>query len=373
MNKFFLVCPIGLENSLKSELTAKFQIYFPSEAFTIVDTTHGGIEIKCSAHIGFALNHVLKTPSKILLRIKEQKCRDLPKFFNIIKKIPWKNYLNQEHVEVSITAKKSRIIHTGKLEVSFHKALSEYFSANKIKGAVLKKHKEDKAQNIFIRLFEDNLTISFDTSGELLHIRGDRSFRGLASIRENIASLLLIELTSNLRNQQYNLIDPMCGTGTFLFEWRKRFDLQSREFLYMGLKESLLANKVALVKTDIHDNFKYYGFDINNEIISKNNNTLGITFKQSDIFEAKEIKGNNIVIVNPPFGKRVKISGDKVIFFKKLVEQIERVYKPERLGILIPRDFVGKLKGEKRFFKLNGIDICFLIRTPETSNSLQTR
>lgn len=361
MNKFFLVCPIGLENALKSELTSKSKLYFPPNAIEITGSVHGGIEVQCELSVGLSLNYILRTPSKILLRIKEQKCRDLPKFYNIIKKIPWKTYLNEESAKVSITAKKSRLIHTGRIEDSFHKALKDYFEANKLKEALREQHQDDPLQNIFIRFHEDNMTVSLDTSGELLHIRGDRSFRGLASIRENIASLLLIELMSGLEQKTYNLIDPMCGTGTFLYEWSKRDKLQSRKFAFETLSQNIMSEEINIKEINSSDHYKYYGFDINAEIIEKLNSDSGIEFKQQDIFEAQPITGDNIVIVNPPFGKRVKIEGDKIQFFDILVKSVKKAYNPKRMGLLIPRDYVGKLKGRKIYFKQNGIDICFLI------------
>lgn len=362
MNKFFLVCPIGLEIYLKSELLWKMKLHFPSEKLELLEITHGGIEILCKAELGFALNQILRCPSKILLRIKEQKCRDLPKFYNIIKKIPWKTYLNQEEVEVKITAKKSRLIHTGRLEDTFKKGMFDYFEANKIKEHIKQAHSDKQLQNIFIRLFEDNLTISLDTSGDLLHIRGNRSFRGLASIRENMASLLLQSLTTGLEDKQYNLIDPMCGSGTFLFEWRDRLKTQQRDFAYTNLSEKYLTSELEITRVSISDNYNYYGLDISTDIIDKLKDTPDICFKYQDIFDASPITGNNIVIINPPFGKRVKIEGDKVKYFARIVEQVESLYRPIRFGIIIPRDFVGKLKGEKLYFSQNGIDVCFLIR-----------
>lgn len=363
MNKFFLVCPIGLESLLENEFKAKTRKYYPNSTFEVLERATGGLEIECEMIEGLSLNQILKTPSKILMRLKTQKCRDLPKFYNIIKKIPWRDYLTQESVEVSITAKKSRIIHTKRLEDSFTKALSDYFAAQKLKGSILEAHKDDPKQKIFIRLDNDNLTISFDTSGELLHIRGDRAFRGHASIRENIASLLLIKLMKGLPQGEYNLIDPMCGTGTFLFEWQKRNQLQTRKFLYEYLNPLQFSEKALNLETSMpEDHFKYFGFDIDEDIILKLKKSSEISFATQDIQMAKQMVGNNIVVLNPPFGKRVKIDGNKVKFFEDLIRYIKQAYCPVRLGIIIPRDYVGKISGDKTYFKQNGIDVCYIIQ-----------
>lgn len=362
MNKFFLVCPVGLEGQLESELRDKFPLYFPSSHFELIKKDFGGLEIECELPHGLLLNQILRSPSKILMRLKTQKCRDLPKFYNIIKKIPWRDYLNQESVDVSITAKKSRIIHTTKLENSFHKALSDYFTANKLKNTLVEKHALDPKQKIFIRLDNDDLTISLDTSGDLLHIRGDRSFRGHASLRENIATLLLIKLMNDLPPGQYNLVDPMCGSGTFLYEWLKRDSLQQRSFNYEYLSDQQLKTLPEVNELQHEDNFSYFGFDIDAEIIEQLKLDPAITFKVQDIKTASPLNGPNILMVNPPYGKRVKIAGDKQKYFQDLIQDIKRAYRPKRLGIIIPREFVGRIAGDKTYFNQNGIDVCLIIQ-----------
>jgi putative N6-adenine-specific DNA methylase len=361
MECFYLVCPIGLEKYLIRELKHKFTLYFTEKEFNLKVIEKGGIEIECEREIGFSLNFILRTPSKILWRIKTQKCRDLPKLYNIAKKINWKSYFNQSVFQFKITAKKSRIIHTGKMETSLNKAVNDYFQANKIKESVLASYAGRPSPTIFIRLFNDDLTISIDTSGELLHIRKDRAFRGHASIRENIAALLLQRLFTKLPNTaELNLIDPMCGTGTFLFEKFNEFKLQDRAFLFQSFNQNLINNLPILDAQLSGGKINYLGFDLDQEILGHiAPNTMA--FEQQDIFDAKPIIGKNIVIINPPYGKKIKIEGNKKNFFKAIFESVQKNYNPIRFGMIIPREYVGNLPGKRLLFKQNGIDVCFLI------------
>lgn len=361
MECFYLVCPIGLEKYLIKELKQKFALYFPENEFNLKVIDKGGVEIECEREIGFSLNIILRTPSKILWRIKTQKCRDLPKLYNIAKKINWKAYFNQTEFQFKITAKKSRIIHTGKMETSLNKAITDYFQANKIKESILAKYKEKQQPTIFIRLFNDDLTISIDTSGELLHIRKDRAFRGHASIRENIAALLLQRLFSKLpSNTAINLIDPMCGTGTFLFEKLNEFKLQDRDFLFENFNQDLVKNLPVLEAPSTNYKIKYLGYDLDKDILDKIP-TTNITFEQQNIFDAKPVSGKNIVIINPPYGKKIKIEGNKKDFFRSIFESVQKNYNPIRFGMIIPREYVGNLPGKRLLFKQNGIDVCFLV------------
>ena len=59
------------------------------------------------------------------------------------------------------------------------------------------------------------MTISLDSSGESLHKRGYRVAQTEAPINEVLAAGL-IKLSS--WTPEMNMIDPMCGSGTFLIE-----------------------------------------------------------------------------------------------------------------------------------------------------------
>ena len=64
--------------------------------------------------------------------------------------------------------------------------------------------------------FEDNLcTISVDTSGESLHKRGHKEAIAKAPMRETMASLFLRQCGYDGHE---TVVDPMCGSGTFVIE-----------------------------------------------------------------------------------------------------------------------------------------------------------
>ena len=91
-HEFFLICPIGLEKLLLKELEFKFP------QITDIAFEPGGVTINCSLELGLCLNKYLKTTTRILLRLKKQKCRDLPKLYQILRKVDWKHYLKQKNL-----------------------------------------------------------------------------------------------------------------------------------------------------------------------------------------------------------------------------------------------------------------------------------
>jgi 23S rRNA (guanine2445-N2)-methyltransferase / 23S rRNA (guanine2069-N7)-methyltransferase len=61
--------------------------------------------------------------------------------------------------------------------------------------------------------------VSVDFSGESLHRRGYRSEGGRAPLKENVAAAVLLRAGwADIAQQGGDLLDPMCGSGTFLTE-----------------------------------------------------------------------------------------------------------------------------------------------------------
>ena len=361
MEQFYLICPIGLESYMHWELTQKWPKYFAEDELSEIKIDKGGIEISCKRKQGFYLNQILRTPSKILWRLKKRKCRDIPRLYQIIKKHEWRDYLNQTSVEIKVSAKESRLFHSGKIEKAAHDAINDYFKAQSLKKSLQEAHKDDSLQTIHLRLFQDELTISLDTSGELLHKREDDRFKGLASLRENIAQLLIIALTKDLNEEIDHFIDPMCGSGTFLFERKNQNELLNRDFAYQYLAKQMSVEVFPLKANKVEVKEKLLGFELQENIVSKLKDE-SIKFSQQDLFAGTKVNGNNIVIINPPYGKRVKIKGDKLKYFEDIISKCEQLYAPKAFGIIIPRDFVGNIKGERISFNQNGIPVTFLIR-----------
>ena len=74
---------------------------------------------------------------------------------------------------------------------------------------------DDAPVTLKIRIEDDLCTISLDTSGESLHKRGHKQAVGKAPMRETMAAMFLRECGFDGREP---VLDPMCGSGTFVIE-----------------------------------------------------------------------------------------------------------------------------------------------------------
>jgi putative N6-adenine-specific DNA methylase len=308
------------------------------------------------------------------MRIDEFKCRDAPKLFNKISKIPWAKYLLNEKVNVEASSSESRLFDSRKIESATVDGIKNFIHSNPLKKKYLTHPQANQYQaSVYIRIVHDICTVSLDTSGEILHKRGEKELSGFAPIRENIAFSLLFSMLKDVSESDLNLIDPMCGSGTFLIEAaRLNHTVHQRDFSYhlfpIYIEEK---DKQLLIPNHEISKFNLYGFDIEPSIIEQTSNNLAKykpILKVQNLFLNNEIfntQFKNFVILNPPYGIRVKTN--EVInsnYYVKIIEKILQIYTPVKIGIIIPTEY--PFKGHKNFnlkqtlkFKNGGIPVTF--------------
>ncbi len=352
---FFIQTSVGFEELACIELKLKWAaLLIPPSFLDSIKMIKGGFEIEMPVGSGFLLNGLLKIPNRILLRLDSFKCRDFPKLFNKMAKFNWRPFLRGHVPLVAATAATSRLIHTSKIEETVKEAIAKYFEAQPPK----KSHLENPSvvpTTIFVRLENDELTLSIDTSGERLHIRKRRESAGSAPLRESIAAALLLHTwvtNAQADLSHVTLLDPCCGSGTFLFEAIDFFEILDRDFAYhfFPLTERIKKEELSNL-SQTYRLGKLTGKDLSHEIIE--NNLLvkrrspqykKIDFIQEDLFTEGQLHDPNTwIITNPPYGKRADLAEYN---FPQMIEQMIKRYKPTLLGFIIPKDFISSINIE---------------------------
>lgn len=335
---FFIICPIGFEDLCFQELISKWNSV-SSDDPPHPETVIGGVEFSCNLQSGLLLNKVLKLPSRILIRVDTFKARDFPKLFKKVSKIDWSPYLVGQNIVVKATAHESRLMHSKRIEKTVSDGISKFYK----KTSVLKEE-NSLEQTVYIRLQNDICTISLDTSGDLLHIRERQKNRGKASLRENIASALLQHLVDQCEStENYTLIDPMCGSGTFLFESEFFWSIHdSKKFPFYDWP--VFDKKEIQKPTPLWHFAGHKGFDNFEEILISNKEINShIDFEVRDVFKTTvENAEDCVVILNPPYGKRIPLDRPPSEYYNDLVNKILKTYKPYKLGIIIPKSVSAK-------------------------------
>lgn len=361
MSLFFVATPLDFETCTLQEMREVWPLLLGKDArphslpFPEVKILEGGLEFETDLFVGLQLNFFLKTANRILLRMISFRTRDLPKFYQKFKSVPWIEYLNSSHVEWKVAAQKSRLNNEKRLQESAEKALQEIFSG---------KNTPDPCGTIFIRMDYDLCTISLDTSGEHLHKRGWLPLRGEAPLRETIACYLLkslIDTTPRAELAQVTLLDPMMGSGTLLIEARA---LWSGQFLrpygfqkWKKVPKLFLSPSFAMnYELSASVGFKkMLGFDISGTMVGlakenfaelekqlrqshkKSFSEIPVEFRHEDAIEEASVGEEDHplwMVLNPPYGERLPFAVEGGL--PGLAQILCKRYKPQRIGILYP-------------------------------------
>lgn len=204
--ELFISCAIGFEPELCQEIAA---IIPEAEDLRVED---GGIRLMAPVTAIPAANRKLRTATRILMRICRFSATDFSQMERALAAVPWPVYLTTGSAPmIRVTAKKSKLYHgtaiAGRVETAITQSLS---SPMAVAGdATL------PAPAIFVRGVRDRFTLSVDSTGPLLHMRGMKAQGGVAPIRETLAAACLMVAGYD---PALPLRDPMCGTGTFSME-----------------------------------------------------------------------------------------------------------------------------------------------------------
>lgn len=359
MSRFFVSTPLDFEKATLQEMQEVWPYLLGKDAqvhslpFPEVQILTGGLEFEADLITGVQLNFFLKTANRILLRLTSFKARDLPKFYQKFKSLPWLEYLTDANVEWEVAAQKSRLNNEKRLQESAEEALHEVFKG--LKGA-------ESCGRIFIRMEDDLCTISLDTTGEHLHKRGWSILKGEAPLRETIAAFILRSLLGDISSKEVaeiTLLDPMVGSGTFLTEARSLYDGNfSRPFAFQKWKKvpklflsPSFAFNYKIPTTPLFQ--KYVGFDLNPEmpaIAEKNFKAVEQkleqfqrtqfrkahfeVFTQDGLTTTGPTQENVWIVVNPPYGERLTEGHSGGL--KGLVQELLSQYHPHKLGVIYP-------------------------------------
>jgi putative N6-adenine-specific DNA methylase len=207
MSLFAVTAP-GVEELAAAEL-GRLGIRGEAEAGGVA--WRGGVESLCRANLE------LRTASRILVRVAEFRARTFFELERHARKVPWERYVAPGRVvKVRATSHKSRLYHQGAVAERVLGALSH--RAGAVGGEEASGGEEDEGRSeqlVVVRFLHDRATVSVDSSGALLHLRGYRQAVAKAPLRETLAAAL-IEASGWVATAP--LVDPMCGAGTIPVE-----------------------------------------------------------------------------------------------------------------------------------------------------------
>ena len=283
-------------------------------------------------------NLSLRTALKILKPVCEFRFKDINEYYDNIYSLKWEDYIDPTS---------SFLINS----VVFHSNVfnNSKFTSLKAKDAIVDRFRDKFKKRPSINSFNPELrieihvnrntcTVSLDSSGESLHKRGYKKYNSAAPLNEVLAAGIVL---MSKWDKKSDLLDPMCGTGTFLIEaamiakniapnlnrlsfaFEKWKDWDSK--LFEIIEESVRSKEIDF-------DYKLYGFDISNSMVKKAQKNIevaeidiDIEIVKKDFFNSKKTDEDKLhILINPPYDKR--ISTDVNVLYKKIGDTLKNNY-----------------------------------------------
>lgn len=327
--EIFLVATPGLEAALCAEATER--------GFASPRAVPGGVKIRGHWPDVWRANLELRGAGRVLARIDSFQVETFGKLERRSRRVPWAKVLRSDvPVQVEATCSQSRLYHTGAVAERIKQAISEKV------GVTIQK---DAPVTIMARIENNIITLSVDTSGELLHKRGHKQGVHRAPMRETMAALFLRQCGFDGREP---VVDPMCGSGTFVIEAAEiaagLAAGRARSFAFEQLATFDAAAWAAMCKVPALSPtaIRFYGSDRDDGAVAMsraNAKSAGVAditdFKQQAITDLTPPDGPpGLVIVNPPFGDRIGDKEKLAALYRALGQTLMNRFSGWRVGLV---------------------------------------
>lgn len=337
--EIFATCGQGLEEILLAEIQ--------NLGFEKVTTGFGGVYVEISSFDDvYKLNYCSRVASRILLPLKKFNCYNKESLYQNGMKIAW----------ADLIPKGKTFAIDG--NVSHPNLKNSLFAIQVLKDAICDSIRakrgtrpdvDIKNPDVQINLFvhERKGVISFDTSGVPLYKRGYRMDTVGAPLQETLAAAVLM-----LSPWEFPLLDPCCGSGTFLVEaamiatktapgflrkkWGFMLHPQFNSLNWLKVKNGCDEQRIPLAPDSI------VGIDLDAQAITAAKANLkaagfdkGVRLINGDFVYFEPQPQPKTVVANPPYGVRLKASEDLTELYRELGHFMKRKCAKPAKGFIL--------------------------------------
>ena len=356
---YFSPCPRGLEEPLAAEVVAAGG----GDARVVP----GGVEFSGDKACCYRMNLESRLATRVLRRVATADYRSEDDIYRFANGIDWPRHFDVERtIRIYVTAQRSPL-------------KSVEFATLRVKDAVCDRFRDatgrrpsvnTKSPDVRIHLFltAERATLYLDTSGEPLWQRGHKIAKIEAPLKENLAAGIL-----RLAGWQPGvpLLDPMCGSGTFLLEAAQMclddapglgrepggFGFERLRGFDANLWREL--QKSAAAKRRPADSLPIWGSDISADAVARARQNLAhaglddlVQLARADILERAAPAPSGILIANPPYGERLGEADELAAFYPKLGSALKRNFAGWDCWFLSADTRLPKLVGLKPMRKI---------------------
>ncbi|HIQ40226.1 MAG TPA: bifunctional 23S rRNA (guanine(2069)-N(7))-methyltransferase RlmK/23S rRNA (guanine(2445)-N(2))-methyltransferase RlmL [Sulfurivirga caldicuralii] len=318
-----------------------------------------GVEFSGELAVGYRAVLWSRVANRIYLRLANAVVDRPEALYAAVQGIDWSQHMTVETpFAVSFTGSGAGIKHT-------------HFGALKIKDAIVDQFRgrcgmrppvvtEGAHLAIHAHLHRGRLQVFIDLSGFGLHQRGYRQgVRFSAPLKENVAAAVLLRCGwPTVAEAGGALVDPMCGSGTFLVEaaWMvqqrapqlnnvDRMSLLHWQGHVPALWQRLVAEAQERFAAHRHLLPKMVGRDISAKSLAAAHRVLA----QADLADQIQLQqaplraqhgldaAQGLVVCNPPYGERLGVESELNDLYQQLGELLKRYFVGWRAGVFTCR------------------------------------
>lgn len=328
--QFFSPCPRGLETPLCNELTEL--------GAAGIKATDGGVHFAGDWELCYRVNLHSRTASRVLWRVATTHYRNEQDIYDTAFALPWSKWFDVSHtIRVNMAAIKCPLKSLDFATLKIKDAICDKFRQICGERPSVNTHEPDMRIHAFLE--ESRFTLYLDTSGDALFKRGVRQYTNIAPLRENLAAGIL-HLTGWKPGTP--LLDPMCGSGTFLIE-AVQMSLNiapgiSRNFAFEKMKNfnSKLWNQIraqAIAAQKLVTPLPIFGSDLYGDELKTARINLenaglleAVTLKQANVLEISAPAESGVLVANLPYGERMGDLADLELLYPQLGDALKQKF-----------------------------------------------
>lgn len=336
----------GVEDVLCDELT--------SIGATNVRKLVRAVEFEGDLEVLYKANLSCRTALRILKPHTTFEAANEDMLYHEIQNIKWSDFFSLDQTfAINATLNQSTLTHSQYVALKAKDAIVDQF--RDATGDRPNVDIDEPDLRIHLHIYQDQCTLSFDSSGESLHKRGYRDYTNQAPLNEALAAALIILSGWDKKSM---FADFMCGSGTLLIEaglmagniapnkFKRKFGFQTwRDYDAVLWKK--IYNEAIQAETPVTD-FKIYGSDISGVVLDKARQNIEnaglkglIELKKGSFEKFTPVGEGGVLITNPPYGMRIEPK-DIISMYQSMGDTMKQKFKGWTCWI-----FTGNLEAAK--------------------------
>ena len=328
--QFFASCPRGLETHLADELREL--------SASDVEVGMGGAHFRGAFDFCYRVNLQSRIASRVFWQVCSGAYRKEDDIFQAARALPWTDWFKASHrIMVETNARNCPLKSLDFVTLRIKDAICDCFRDQFGARPDVDRRSPDIRISAF--LTADAFTIYLDTSGEPLFKRGYRDARIEAPLKENLAAGIL-RMTGWAPTEP--LLDPMCGSGTFVIEAamialkvapgiNRKFAFQKllnfSERHWQKYLDRTQAAQLAPQPLPIFGSDKYGDvLKVARTNLAKAGMSEVVQLKQVDALEMSAPATSGVLVSNPPYGVRIGDEGELAADYPRLGDVLKRQF-----------------------------------------------